>query len=94
MSANIARRSSFLTFNVGHLITIVVCVTGFVYGYGDLNRRVSNLESAVIDIKNEWKNVSTQLSISDKTVTSQLALMNVKLSTVENDLAWVKKNMK
>lgn len=84
MSAAIPlKRSAFLSFNIGHVITIVVCVTGFVYGYGDLNRRVTNLETGASDIKAEWRMVA-----------AQMAVMNVKLSTIENDLAWVKKNIK
>lgn len=85
---------SFFDFNIGHLLTILVCGAGFTYGYGALNTRVTNLESTVHELKAEWKSVGDQIGMSDRINTAQVASMNVKLAGIENDLAWVKKNMK
>ncbi len=88
------RKARWSDIGLGHIIVLIGWGVSIVWGYSSLNSRVSVLEQSVFELRKDWKEASEKLLINNTAIATQVSFVNNKLSTIENDVAWIKKNVK
>ncbi len=86
--------SEFFKFNLAHIVIVGTWLITFAYGYGSLNTRVSANEIVLAKLQVDRTAIIERASEDQKRIATEMATLNSKLSTIGNDVEWLKKNTK
>lgn len=84
----------FLKVNLGHVLIICAWMGTFIYGYGNLNQRVSNAEKELITVQQIQKASTEKMFEEQRKNLEQMSALNTKVAAISNDIEWIKRNIK